>query len=72
LEDIPKVLKAVGFSLERIVKANVDLANMSNFAAMNEIYVQVWMVSPSQFTNRAMLTIGADYNSSTGMQCLRR
>ena len=38
LENLRAVLQAAGSSLERVVKATVFLKNMSDFAAMNEVY----------------------------------
>jgi 2-iminobutanoate/2-iminopropanoate deaminase len=40
LENLSAVLKAAGSSLDRIVKATVFLKNMSDFAAMNEVYAE--------------------------------
>ncbi|KXN88884.1 hypothetical protein AN958_06754 [Leucoagaricus sp. SymC.cos] len=41
LENISKVLKAAGTSLENVVKVNIYLTNFDrDFAAMNEIYLQ--------------------------------
>ena len=40
LENLKAVLEAGGSSLEKVVKATVFLRNMSDFAAMNEIYAQ--------------------------------
>ena len=39
-EDDPAVLKAAGKSLDDVVRAGVYLTNMSDFAAMNEIYAK--------------------------------
>ena len=38
LENLKAVLEAAGSSLEQVVKATVFLKNMTDFAAMNEIY----------------------------------
>jgi len=38
LENLSGILKAAGSSLERVVKAGVFLKNMSDFAAINEVY----------------------------------
>jgi 2-iminobutanoate/2-iminopropanoate deaminase len=40
LENLKAVLEAGGSALERVVKATVFLKNMSDFAAMNEVYAQ--------------------------------
>jgi len=38
LKNLSAILKAAGSSLEQVVKASVFLKNMSDFAAMNEVY----------------------------------
>jgi 2-iminobutanoate/2-iminopropanoate deaminase len=38
LQNLSGILKAAGSSLDRVVKAGVFLKNMSDFAAMNEVY----------------------------------
>src|SRR5690348_5152822 len=38
LQNLSAILKAAGSSLEQVVKAGVFLKNMSDFAAMNEVY----------------------------------
>ena len=38
LENLKAILEAAGSSLEQVVKATVFLKNMTDFAAMNEIY----------------------------------
>ena len=40
LENLKAVLEAGGSSLDRVVKATVFLKNMTDFAAMNEVYGQ--------------------------------
>ncbi|MBM4264534.1 MAG: RidA family protein [Deltaproteobacteria bacterium] len=40
LENLKVVLEAAGSSLEKTVKATVFLKNMSDFAAMNEVYAE--------------------------------
>ncbi|MGE0885749.1 MAG: RidA family protein [Blastocatellales bacterium] len=38
LDNVSAVLKAAGSSLDRVVKTTVFLADMNDFAAMNEVY----------------------------------
>jgi 2-iminobutanoate/2-iminopropanoate deaminase len=38
LQNLAAILKAAGVGFDRVVKTNVYLADMSDFAAMNEIY----------------------------------
>jgi 2-iminobutanoate/2-iminopropanoate deaminase len=40
LENLKSVLEAAGSSLDRVVKTTVYLADMGEFAAMNEIYTR--------------------------------
>jgi 2-iminobutanoate/2-iminopropanoate deaminase len=40
LENLRAVLEAAGSSLERVVKCTVYLADMGEFAAMNEVYAR--------------------------------
>ncbi|MGA2686855.1 MAG: RidA family protein [Candidatus Korobacteraceae bacterium] len=46
LQNLSGILKAAGSSLERVVKAGVFLKNMSDFAAMNEVYGRYFTQSP--------------------------
>ncbi len=51
LENLKAVLEAGGSSLEKIVKATVFLRNMSDFAAMNEIYAEyLGQIKPARST----------------------
>ena len=36
------MLEAAGTKIENVVKVNVFLEDMKDFAAMNEVYVQYW------------------------------
>ena len=46
LKNLSAILGAAGTSLERVVKTTVFLKNMSEFAAMNEIYGKFWKSAP--------------------------
>ena len=61
LENIKGVLAASGSSLEKIVKTTVFLADMDDFAAMNEIYARYfWRSQPARSTVQvAKLPLGA-------------
>ena len=51
LENLKAVLEAAGSSLDRVVKATVFLKEMSDFAAMNEVYARhVGDVPPARAT----------------------
>jgi len=41
LKNLSAVLEAAGSSLKNVVKVNVFITTMQNFAAMNEGYIQV-------------------------------
>jgi enamine deaminase RidA (YjgF/YER057c/UK114 family) len=42
IQNLKAILEAAGTSLENVVKVNVFLSNMDDFAAMNEIYSTYW------------------------------
>lgn len=46
LRNVAAVLKAAGTGLERVVKTTVFLADMSEFAEMNEVYGRYFAVQP--------------------------
>lgn len=46
LRNLSKVLDAAGTSLARVVKTTVFLADMGDFAAMNEIYGRFFSANP--------------------------
>jgi 2-iminobutanoate/2-iminopropanoate deaminase len=53
-ENLKAVLAAAGTSLDRVVKATVYLADMNEFAAMNEIYAEYFMATkPARSTVQA-------------------
>lgn len=42
IKNLTNVLEAAGTTIENVVKVNVFLADMKDFAAMNEVYAQYW------------------------------
>ena len=46
LENIKAILEAGGSSLEQVVKVTVYLADMGDFAAMNEVYAEYFPDNP--------------------------
>lgn len=46
LRNLTAVLEAAGTGLERVVKTSVFLADMEDFAAMNEVYAQFFPNDP--------------------------
>jgi 2-iminobutanoate/2-iminopropanoate deaminase len=45
-KNIAAILRAAGSSLEKVVRAGVFLKNMSDFAAMNEVYGRYFTSAP--------------------------
>ncbi len=46
LKNLEAILQAAGTGLEKVVKTTVYLKNMSEFAAMNEVYGKFWKSAP--------------------------
>ena len=46
MTNLKHILDAAGSSLEKVVKANVFLKNMSDFAGMNEVYGKFFTSAP--------------------------
>lgn len=46
LKNLAAILQAAGTGLEKVVKTTVYLKNMSEFAAMNEVYGKFWKSAP--------------------------
>jgi 2-iminobutanoate/2-iminopropanoate deaminase len=46
LRNVSKLLEAAGTSLARVVKTTVFLADMNDFAAMNEVYARFFGTEP--------------------------
>ena len=46
LMNLSAILQAAGTGLEKVVKTTVYLKNMSEFAAMNEVYGKFWKSAP--------------------------
>jgi enamine deaminase RidA (YjgF/YER057c/UK114 family) len=42
IKNLSAILEAAGSSLDKVVKVNVFLASMDDFAKMNEIYTTYW------------------------------
>ncbi|EMC98873.1 hypothetical protein BAUCODRAFT_31148 [Baudoinia panamericana UAMH 10762] len=42
IKNLTAVLEAAGTNIDNVVKVNVFLSDMKDFAAMNEIYAQYW------------------------------
>jgi len=46
MKNLSGILKAAGSRLEKVVRATVFLKNMSDFAAMNEVYAKYFTAAP--------------------------
>ena len=46
LENLKAIVEAAGSSIERVVKTTVFLADMNDFAAMNEVYARYFATAP--------------------------
>jgi 2-iminobutanoate/2-iminopropanoate deaminase len=46
LKNVSSILKAAGTGLEKVVRSTVFLKNMSDFAAMNEVYGRYFSAAP--------------------------
>ena len=46
LENLKAVVEAAGSSIQRVVKTTVFLADMNDFAAMNEVYARYFVAHP--------------------------
>lgn len=42
IKNLTHVLEAAGTNIDKVVKVNVFLANMDDFAEMNSVYTQYW------------------------------
>jgi len=42
IKNLTAILEAAGSSIEKVVKVNVFLADMNDFAKMNEVYMTYW------------------------------
>jgi len=62
LENVRAFLGAAGSSLDKVVKTNVYLSDIANFAAMNEVYATFFTAEPPARTTiqAAALPLGID------------
>lgn len=42
IKNLAAILEAAGSSIDKVVKVNVFLSNMDDFAKMNEVYTTYW------------------------------
>ncbi|KAI8282866.1 hypothetical protein K4K60_003217, partial [Colletotrichum sp. SAR11_57] len=49
IKNLTAILEGAGTTIDKVVKVNVFLANMDDFAAMNEVYCTYWgEIKPSR------------------------
>ena len=54
LENLKSVLEAAGSSIDKVLKCTVFLADITNFAAMNEAYHSYFVANPPARTTVAV------------------
>lgn len=42
IKNLTHILEAAGSNIDKVVKVNVFLSNMDDFAEMNSVYMQYW------------------------------
>ncbi len=67
LENISQTLEDFGSSMDRVVKCTVFLADMSEWAAMNEVYVTFF---PNKPARSALGSNGLALNARTEIECI--
>jgi 2-iminobutanoate/2-iminopropanoate deaminase len=72
LENLKLVLTAAGLSLEDVVKANVYLKDMNNFASMNETYASYFPVNPPARTTVEVARLPRDVGIEIELVALDR
>jgi reactive intermediate/imine deaminase len=67
LENISETLETFGSSMDKVVKCTVFLADMSEWAAMNEIYTTFF---PNKPARSALGANGLALNARTEIECI--
>lgn len=68
LDEIQKRLESVGSSMEKVLKVNVYLDDLDNFAAMNEVYLGRFGAEPPVRTTVAVR--GIPGNARVEIDCI--
>jgi len=68
IRNLGVVLEAAGSSLDKVVEVNVFLADINDFAKMNEIYTQYWGVVKPARTCVAVKTL--PLNTDVEIKCV--
>lgn len=61
LDNVRRVLQAVGLDLEDVVKATVYLRDFDDFAAMNRVYREYFPAEPPTRATVGVTALAADY-----------
>jgi 2-iminobutanoate/2-iminopropanoate deaminase len=72
LENLKLVLTAAGLGLEDVVKANVYLKDMNNFASMNEMYASYFPTNPPARTTVEVARLPRDVGIEIELVALDR
>jgi reactive intermediate/imine deaminase len=67
LENISETLETFGSSMDKVVKCTVFLADMSEWAAMNEVYTTFF---PNKPARSALGASGLALNARTEIECI--
>jgi len=67
LENISQTLETFGSSMDKVVKCTVFLADMSEWAAMNEVYTSFF---PNKPARSALGVSGLALNARTEIECI--
>lgn len=67
LESIQSELEAVGASMEDVVKCTVFLADLADYAAMNEVYSEFFSASPPA---RSAVQAGLVFDARVEIECI--
>lgn len=68
MQNLKEVLELSGSSLEQVVKYNVYLADMKDFAAMNEVYIEFL---PKPMPSRSCLqAVAPGAGTSIEIECI--
>jgi 2-iminobutanoate/2-iminopropanoate deaminase len=70
LENLTEVLRAAGVGLDRVVKTTVFLADMADFAAMNEVYSRHF--GPNRPARSTIQAAGLPRRSLVEIECVAR
>jgi reactive intermediate/imine deaminase len=68
LENLRRVLEAAGSSMTRVVKCTVFLADMADYAAMNQVYASFFPADPP--ARSTLAASGLAFNARVEIECI--